>query len=443
MNIIEAISDSQLFGPLFKDLETWRGWMVFLRGLFALPIEGAADRKLYREGTGLQRFVQPSSPSSEAYVIVGRRGGKSFISSLIAVFLGCFHDWRPYLTKGEQAYIFLIANDRFQARNLKSYISGILESQPLLKRMVLKDLTWEIHLQNQVVISIKTASYRTVRGYSVACCILEELAFWRSEEFANPDREIIAALRPSMSTIPGSLLLGISTPYSRSGVLYDAHKRYYGKSSSGPLVWQAHTLRMNPTISIEAIRRDFEDDPVRAEAEWNAVFRSDVESFLPRDVVEAAVVPGRFELPKIPDAKYRGFVDPSGGRQDSMCLGIAHREKSENIVLDVVRERRPPFKPSDVVEEFASTLKAYGISTVESDRYAGEWVSSAFRDCGITVKNSELNKSEIYLEFLPMLQNGSLELLDSKRLTGQLCNLERKTRSGGRDSVDHPPKLAR
>jgi hypothetical protein len=30
-------------------------------------------------------------------------------------------------------------------------------------------------------------------------------------------------------------------------------------------------------------------------------------------------------------------------------------------------------------------------------------------------------------------------LLDNERLTNQLCNLERRTARGGKDSIDHPP----
>ena len=123
-----------------------------------------------------------------------------------------------------------------------------------------------------------------------------------------------------------------------------------------------------------------------------------------------------------------------------MTLGIAHKdEKSGQIVLDILRERRPPFKPQDVVSEFADALKGFGICTVKSDRYAGEWVSSAFSGCGILVQPSELSASEIYLNFLPLISNGTVELLENKRLTAQFSGLERRARMGGKDAVDHYP----
>jgi hypothetical protein len=436
VNIIEAIGDPKLFRPLFKDPSTWRAWEVYLRALFGLRIEEKRDLKLLRAAAGLRRA--PASPTKESFVIAGRRSGKSFISSIIAVYLACFKDWRPYLSRGERGFVFIIANDRLQARIIKDYVSGIMTGSPVLRSMVTSDLKETIELRNGVVISIKTASYRTLRGFTVLAAILEEVAFWRSEESANPDREIMAALRPALATIPESLLIGISTPYARSGVLYEQFKKYFGKP--GPsLIWKARTTMMNPTIDARTIRKEMEEDPQAARSEWLAEFREDIEAFLPLELVESAVVPGRYELARSSCVSYSGFLDPSGGRSDSFTMAIAHRGQDGKIVLDALRERKPPFSPEAVVAEYAETLKAYGISRAESDRYAGEWPVEAFKKRGITVKASERTASELYLEFLPLISSGRVELLDSKRAVAQLTNLERRVRSGGKDLVTHFP----
>jgi hypothetical protein len=65
----------------------------------------------------------------------------------------------------------------------------------------------------------------------------------------------------------------------------------------------------------------------------------------------------------------------------------------------------------------------------------------AFEEQGIGYISSELNKSEIYLNFEPLMAQGTVELLDNKRLRNQLRSLERRTRSGGKDLVDHPKGL--
>jgi hypothetical protein len=84
---------------------------------------------------------------------------------------------------------------------------------------------------------------------------------------------------------------------------------------------------------------------------------------------EAAVIPGRFELPPIPGTKYFGFVDPSGSA-DSMTMAVSHRA-GERIIVDAVRERKPPFSPEICATEFAGLVRNYRISTVVGDKYAG------------------------------------------------------------------------
>ena len=438
LSIIDAIHDEKIFRPLFTDLSTWRSWMVYLKALEGLPIDDRKDRALLRNCTGLKR--PPEHRHRESFVITGRRSGKSYTSAVIASYMAAFKDWAPFLSRGETGMIFVIANDKRQARIIKDYVSGIFNGNRMLKSLIKpgKDLTWELELKNQVTISVKTSNYRTLRGFTCLCCILEEIAFYRSEESANPDKEILAAVRPALATIPDSLLIGISTPYSRAGVLFEMFKRHYGKIE-GPLIWRAATAKMNPTIDKSIIKDALKDDPSAARAEWEAEFRADIEAFMPPEFIEAVIVTGRYELERLEGADYHAFCDPSGGRQDSMTLSIAHKEKDGKTILDVLRERRPPFKPKSVVEEFSKTLKTYGITEIESDRYAAEWVSSAFDECGITVKNSELSASEIYLSFLPLAANASVELLDNKRLKAQFAGLERRTRSGGKDSITHYP----
>jgi hypothetical protein len=90
LNIIDALHSRDVFAPLFRDPATWRSGEVYLRGLFGLGLEAAADRRLFRETTGLERV--PAKAARESFVICGRRSGKSFMSALIAAFLAGFVD---------------------------------------------------------------------------------------------------------------------------------------------------------------------------------------------------------------------------------------------------------------------------------------------------------------------------------------------------------------
>ena len=94
--IVDAIRHKQLFGslPAFSSLETWIAWLSWLKAIYALPMD-ENELGIYRQCTG--RTEPPTKQPSEIYTIVGRRGGKSFISSLTAVFIACFSSFKQYL----------------------------------------------------------------------------------------------------------------------------------------------------------------------------------------------------------------------------------------------------------------------------------------------------------------------------------------------------------
>ena len=439
MSILADLDDPNVYAPHFRGgAASWAAWRAFLAALFAMPMDDAA-LALYRHHTGRQ--APPTAAFVEAALICGRRGGKSRILALIAVHLACSRDYTPFLAPGEVATIPIVAADRRQARTIFRYVLGLLEAVPALAAMRGAETDHSVEVGSNVLIEIHTASYRAVRGYTLAGFLIDEVAFLRSDETsANPDTEILAAVRPGLSSIPGSMLLIASSPYAKRGALYAAYRKHWGRDDARVLVWRGSTAEMNPTIDPAVIAEAYEEDAARASAEYGAEFRDDIAAFVSREAVDACTVPGRFELPRISGVQYRAFVDPSGGSSDSMTLAIAHREKHDGpVILDLVRETKAPFSPAAVVMDFVETLKAYGISKVQGDRYAGEWAREPFVKAGIIYELSEKPRSDLYQALLPKLNSGQVELLDLPRLTKQLCDLERRTARGGRDSIDHPP----
>jgi hypothetical protein len=145
-----------------------------------------------------------------------------------------------------------------------------------------------------------------------------------------------------------------------------------------------------------------------------------------------------FERPPGPRVAYVGFVDPSGGSADSFAAAIAHRE-NDRLVLDAVREIRPPFSPEAATKELAGFFRSYGLSTIRGGRYGGEWPREAFLKHGVRYDVAERDCSGLYLELLPVVMSRRASLLDNPRLLGQLASLERRAAVFGRDRIDHPP----
>lgn len=435
MNIIRAIEDENLFAPWFRDPKTWAAWFSFLKVFFGLKL-GKRDLALYQQCTG--RDDRPKGGFREVALVCGRRAGKSFVLALIAVHLAVMTDYSPYLQPGERATIMVIAADRKQARVIFRYIAGLLTKIEMLAGMVERETSDLIELTNNVSIEIQTASFRAVRGYTIAACLADEIAFW-ADEGANPDRAIIESIKPAMATIPNSVLLLASSPYARRGVLWDSHKKHHGKNGDPVLVWQAATRTMNPTVPQSVIDAAMDDDPASAAAEYGAIFRTDCEALLPSEVIESVVVPQRYELAPMRDIAYSGFIDfASGSGSDSLTLAISHLE-SNTAVLDCMYEQRPPFSPSDTMREVIEICRRYGVHTLCGDHWGGMFPREYLIDDGITYRVSPKPKSDLYRDVLPHIRSGRVQLLDHPRLIQQFCGLERRVARGGKDSIDHGP----
>lgn len=422
-----------LFDKVFPG-ESWQAWRAWLCAVFGIAPRTEQARQLIRDCTG--RASLPSRLAREVWNIIGRRGGKGRMAALLAVFVAVFRKY--VLAPGERGLVLVLASDRRQAQVVFQYIVAIFESVPALANLITRRTAERLDLSNGISIEVATASYRTVRGYTVVAAILDEIAFW-SADAGNPDTEVVNAIRPAMSTVDNSLLIALSTPFARRGELHRMFEKYYGQDSdqTGVLIWRAPSLVMNPTLSANTVQRAYDDDETAAASEYGAEFRRDLERLFAADAVRAVVVPGRRELPYIAGTRYTGFVDPSGGSADSFTLAIAHKGTEGQAVLDLTREIRPPFSPAAVVEEYAAVLRAYHIVTVTADRYGGEFPRELLRKHGIAYTPSDLTRSELYLRLLPMINSASVELLEDPRLAGQLVGLDRRTGKSGKDAVDH------
>jgi hypothetical protein len=439
MSMRHALNDPEMFGTILAG-ESWDAWRVILIAAMGEPLTDD-ERAVFKELTG--RDHEPGERVDELWCVIGRRGGKTRAVAVLACYLAALCDFEDILAPGEIASLPILSNTLDQSQKCLEYLRGLFHSVPALERLVVNETANAITLSTRVCISVQPANWRTVRGGTAIAIICDEVATWRSDSIANPDVEILAAAKPSLATT-GGMLACISSPYARKGVLWEAFKKHHGPDGNNrTVVARAPSMRMNATLKESWVARQYEDDPYRASAEYGAEFRTDIESFVSREAVERCVSPGVYERPHASALRYVAFVDFAGGAgQDSATMAISHAERDAGrdiAVLDVLREHRPPFSPQAVIGEFCETLSAYNLKAVTGDKFAGDFCAEQFRMRGVAYHASERTKSEIYVELLPRINTGSIDLLDNPRMIAQLCNLERRTGRGtGRDIVDHP-----
>jgi hypothetical protein len=435
VSLRQSLQDPNLLGGALTG-ESWAAWRTLLVASMGESLT-QDERATFKKLTGRER--EPGQRVEELVAVVGRRGGKSRAIAVLAVYLAGLCDHRNVLAPGERALVLCIAPDSRQARIVLDYATAAFEATPIMRQLIASRTSDTLSLTTGIDIEVRAASFRRLRGHTFIAAIADEAAFYFADESsANPDTEILAAVRPGLSTTNG-LLAMISSPYAKRGELFEAHRRHYGPQGDPRiLVAQGTSRDFNPSLPQAVVDRALERDRAAASAEYLAQFRSDIESFIAREQVEACVEAGVSERAPANGVHYINATDPSGGSSDSMACAIGHMD-ADLLVVDAVREIRSPFDPESATAEIAQLFALYHVSKTTGDRYSAQWCAQSFEKRSIRYEHGEQNKSQLYLEMLPRINARTIRLLDHPRSINQICNLERRTVRGGRDSIDHPP----
>lgn len=437
VDIIDFVTDPQLLGLSISPAQE-----TLLRGIYGLSLRTDEQRELWRQCTG-GRPYRDGHRFAEVTVLAGARAGKdSRIASPIVAFEALFGKHHEHLARGERGVVPLIAQDGRAARVAFGFVRDYIMGSPLLRQHVVGDPKMnEIDLDNRITVMCFPCTLRSTRGFAMPCGVLDELAFYRLEGQVDSDDEVQASVRRGMLGFPQTLLIKISTPYMKGGVLYEDFKRAFGQDDPDLLVWKASSALMNPTLTAKRLEREKRLDPLRYAREYEAEFQDDLSAFLPGAWVEAAVQSGRYELPPVDGVSYLAAADPSGGGPDTFTFSIAHRE-GERVVQDVIkgygRTGNQAPNLSAAVKEIAETLRRYGLREIVHDKYAAGWVRQEFQRAGIISRESDLDRSAAYLECEPLFAQGRVELLDHPQQAREFKLLEKRLRPGGGAVIQHP-----
>ena len=120
---------------------------------------------------------------------------------------------------------------------IKNYLRSIFETD-LLKNEHVENTKEGFELVNNISVRVLANDFRTIRGYTLVCAILEETCYFGLEENAHikSDTELVRAVRPGLGALGGKLI-PISSPYDKKDWCYENYHRYFGKKPDDVHVW--------------------------------------------------------------------------------------------------------------------------------------------------------------------------------------------------------------
>ncbi len=300
----------------------------------------------------------PVGARSVVGAVCGARGGKSYVLVALRLVHGMLVRDLSSMAPGQRAVALIIApNDKLR-REVMNYAIGAVRSKPELAAMVdgapASDGFGLRRPDGHVVrfeTGVATAGGYGARGRALTDFALDECAFFRDSSFKVNDEEIYRA--GSARVLPGGQTIVASTPWAQAGLLYEMHKRNFGKPTDA-LVAHAPTLVLHDSEMTRAIvEREESRDPDNARREFGAQFMTGGTTvFFEVSALDAAMTEEPFVL------QPRDQVD-FGFRSDSSSLIIVAMRGNMLHVFDGAEEKPAegaPLKPSKTVEVFAKRI---------------------------------------------------------------------------------------
>jgi len=371
--------------------------------------------------------------ASRLVLRVGRRGGKS--STLCRVAVAEVMAGEHMVPAGDVAVFAFISVKKAEARERLSTICHILVALdvPFVRRGD------EISIEGMpICFRVYSASFRTAVGMTCCGIICDEVSRWRDEETgANPAREVLASVRPSMATMSGAHEFLSSSPWSTLDAHHDAFEMGNTKDQ---LVFHAPTWTANPSISYDRCC-DLEPDESVRDREYGAIpMKAGLTAFFDPQSIEDAIDPNM----KLPRGALEGEYVMAGAdfgfRRDSSAIVVCHRSSDGSIyrVGDML-ELRPgkgvPLKPSETVNAFSTILRRHDLKAVMADGHYREAICEHLADANMGLVDSPagaIGNTKVYVNARSLFHQGRVRIPDDEQMRRDLTEIQhRPTPNGG------------
>jgi hypothetical protein len=375
-------------------------------------------------------------------ICAGRRGGKTSIGAAAAVWDACLRpELAAYVRERERRYAVCVAVNVRQARHFVSIVRALVESSPLLSRLLVEASDDELVFSTGVTIAAFPCTARGGRGWPISTLVLDEHAHHVDLEGSN-----LAAEEVWKATVPSTYQFGrdarvltASTPWGSDNHFARLFRQVQGGAEGRVYQYASHEL--NPALDKQTLAEEYANDPDAYRSEVLAEFVAGGGNYLdPRRIAEA--VGERGPLGRLDAIDWRLGVDLGFSRDPAAAVLVGRRGADpERLLLGGVWAWEPQQTSSfeerravedSVLRDVAEIANHYD-ALVTVDQYMSPQVETTLARAGVGVDVLHLtaeSKSIAFAELRSRIYDGSLELYRDEELLRELRALRSQVRSG-------------
>lgn len=439
--------------------------------------------------------------SVELLLACGRRGGKTFIASIISA----YESYKLIIKDNPQAYynmaedeiikIVNVASSGDQALELATqiqnrifnsewflpYISSFngqeinLKTKHDVSKMKEEEKRYGKPLKRRATIKIESllCSARGTRGGSVIVALFDELAHFVDNEGNRGGKTVYTGLTPSGATFgKDSKIICISSPYTKTGIFFELYSKAFEDQSIRML--QMPTWEMNPRIDFDFLQNRYKKDQDGFWTEYGAQFSTTVSGFFkfPEKIYECVSIIEHREMfdeetgetKKMP--VYRPETQRSTGRHryyialdpaatdNGYALAMVHCERDSLNRLIVVVDRwmkwsinDPEFSAYDFIDiEYIDNYvldltRKFRVAQVVYDQFESAASIQKFIKAGIDAVKTHFSRQynmKIYKNLRSIIYDRRISLLHNEDGISELVHLQEKKVGKKQFTVEAP-----
>ena len=438
-------------------------------GVFYLEDIEMTEVELYKYMTG-KPYIPGLEVTEETTInmidlIVGRRGGKTTLSAMLAIYCAISTNWRPFLRKTPTAHVLILSHSRDFSDEVLDLIRTLIEDSPILSRLIntkAKNRSDTMNLRmpfvvegeieySRVTIKVGAASKKTVRGTAACAVLCDEIAYWNLDEnLKETDADILKAVRPNMKQFGRkAMMIKLSSPGIKQGVLYGEYQKWLeGTLPKNYIIFKAPSWVWNTILPKQEFIDEWILDQDGFDTEYRANFVDSLSNFILPEFVDMAVMTGqKYCAPEgIEDRDkmtYKAAID-AAFKKDTFTFTVVgyngHRVK-QYITKGWKGTRTEPVNSSKVAQYIRQVCKEFDIPMVAADQYSFNPLREIFEKYGVTLEEYTFNptfKKKIFFNIKKLVHGQQIDLLDNPIQTKEIKELVVEQTNAGNFRIGHP-----